>query len=227
MQADLPYPRLAPLVAALSAIIIVQVSLMGVMQVAVLASYIGLFPWLKAFVSTHFAQLIAAHLALTATIYAFVITWHYRVVANASVLQPDPRRMTSKWAVAWWFVPVANLLQPLRSLSQTWNTSVDRSADPTGPATPVVTIWGLFFLAAIVMTLVWLNRMGVFGLAEGELPRRATPPGTEFWTTAIWFTLASLPLIVIVQAITASQMAWARDVGAVTPEGDAVPRTAL
>jgi hypothetical protein len=216
MQADLPYPRLEPLVAALSAIVAGQILLMAVMLSAVLGGYIDLVPQLTAFVGAHFAKLIGAHLALTAAIYALVIAWHYRVVANAHVLQPDPRRIMPALAVIWWFVPIAHLLQPLRSLSQTWNTSVDRSADPTGPATPVVTIWGLFFLVAMVMTLVDLGQ-----------PRPVIPPGTDFWTTAIWFTLASLPLMAIVHGITSAQMARADEVGAVAPEGDVVPRAAL
>ncbi|MEQ8145167.1 DUF4328 domain-containing protein [Streptomyces sp. OP7] len=50
-------------------------------------------------------------LALLATATVFII-WFHRVRQNAEVFAPDTQRRSAGWAIAGWFIPVANLWIP-------------------------------------------------------------------------------------------------------------------
>ncbi len=67
---------------------------------------------------------------LVGTVVSFT-RWELRVARNARQLQPALRRSPA-WAVAWWFIPLANLVLPYRVLGELWSAS-GRDGSP-GPA---------------------------------------------------------------------------------------------
>lgn len=95
---------------------------------------------------------IALWLGLQAALLLALLVWTHAAVANAQAMAPDDRRIGRWMAVIWWFVPLFNLFQPVRVMSQTWNTAVDGSANVIGPAAAPVAGW--WILAAI--GVVWL-----------------------------------------------------------------------
>lgn len=95
---------------------------------------------------------IALWLGLQAALFVALLVWMHAAVTNAAAQSPDSRRIGPWMAVAWWFVPVFNFFQPVRAMSQTWNTSVDGGADINGAAAAPVAGWWL--LAAI--GVLWL-----------------------------------------------------------------------
>lgn len=69
-------------------------------------------------------------LILVSTVISFT-RWEHRVARNARSLEPASRQSPG-WAVAWWFVPVANLVMPYRALGEIWRASGRDGT--TGPA---------------------------------------------------------------------------------------------
>ena len=80
--------------------------------------------------------------------FFLLVVWVYRAATNAALIMPDERWIRPWWTVIWWFVPIINLWQPIRSMSQIWNASVDHDIDLNGPAAPAVTTWWLLQLFA-------------------------------------------------------------------------------
>ncbi len=86
---------------------------------------------------------LAIWLGLQGALFVAVLVWMHAAVANADALAPDPRRIGPWMAVVWWFVPLFNLFQPVRVMSQTWNSSVDKAPDIDGAAAAPVAGWWL------------------------------------------------------------------------------------
>lgn len=57
------------------------------------------------------------------TIVAFLM-WHYRIAKNAQALGAE-LRISPGWAVGWWFIPIASLVMPVRSISE-----ISKDSDP-------------------------------------------------------------------------------------------------
>jgi Domain of unknown function (DUF4328) len=148
MRGKLPY-RLPRLTSILEAINLGQI----VFAVAtVLAIGCGLLGLLPSFV-TLLPQLVIGWIVTVGLGTVLLLVWMHHAAANAAVLAPDPRRIRPWMAVIWWFVPVFNLWQPIRCMSQIWNTSVDADMDLNGPAAPPVTLWWLLLLFTPVPVL--------------------------------------------------------------------------
>jgi Domain of unknown function (DUF4328) len=208
MQAELPY-RLDWISGFLEAVSFGQI----VFAVAgILAIGCSLFGILPSFVML-MPQLVLAFAATSLLGVIVLLIWMHHAVANAGHIAPDPRRIGRWWVVVWWFVPLFNLWQPIRSMSQTWNTSVDTHIDMNGPAAPPVTVWWLLLLFA------------PFPLLTSE------PTALAEWHALALFLLmnaaSAASLITIVRYVTRGQLAKVDEVGAVAPEGDGVPRAAL
>lgn len=56
--------------------------------------------------------LIATYLGCTVA-GVFVIAWLWRARANAAAISAAPHRLSAGWAIAGWFVPIANLWVPM------------------------------------------------------------------------------------------------------------------
>jgi hypothetical protein len=93
-------------------------------------------------------------------LFMAVLVWMHGAVANAQAQAPDDRRIGPWMAVVWWFVPLLNFFQPVRVMSQTWNTSVDGAANINGPAAAPVAGWwilaalGCFWLPLSLQALI-------------------------------------------------------------------------
>jgi hypothetical protein len=63
---------------------------------------------------------------------ALFCIWVYRASSNASVFSPNRLRVSPAWSVAWFFIPIAHLWQPFRSLREIWVASqkAERASTP-------------------------------------------------------------------------------------------------
>jgi hypothetical protein len=50
-------------------------------------------------------------------------SWTYRANYNARQLGATGMKFTSRWAAGWYFVPIANLFKPYRSMKEIWQAS--------------------------------------------------------------------------------------------------------
>lgn len=116
--------------------------------------------------------LVAKALAYIATVVAFLV-WIHRAYRN---LRAFARRteFTPGWAVGWWFVPFANLVQPYNVVKEMWTKSdpaVDFSngyadAGAGARATFPVGVWWLFWIVSNVAAQVYSRLSNESGLAS-------------------------------------------------------------
>jgi len=76
------------------------------------------------------------------------LVWIHRVSTNLQALSGEKLEFTPGWAVGWFFVPFANLVQPYRVLRDLWRVSHRGKHDPA-----VVVVgwwWGLWLLGYVL-----------------------------------------------------------------------------
>jgi hypothetical protein len=78
------------------------------------------------------------------------LRWQHRSQTNLRLRRPDAR-YTPGWAVGWWFIPIANLVMPYRTMRELWQGSHSDGA-LTEPSTRV-SLWWVALLA--------MNSLGV------------------------------------------------------------------
>jgi hypothetical protein len=98
----------------------------------------------------------------TAVCAGMFIWWLRRATCNVPALGAAGQEFTPGWAIGWWFIPFANLVQPLRVVNQAWRAS-DSSAIRSGDAYA----WKRASVGGIVM-FWWLAWIGA-SLAGGIL----------------------------------------------------------
>lgn len=123
------------------------------------------------------------------------LMWLHRCYRNLPALGATELRFSPRWAVGWWFVPLANFVQPVRVVIEVWQASNAAQGQNTraGRArlgTPLrIWLWWGLWVGSIVVLL---------------LPGATTNPallaeiGTEFGAGAIAIT--------IIRAITRFQV---------------------
>jgi hypothetical protein len=82
------------------------------------------------------------------------LIWEYR--AQANLLERGTRsEFTPVWAVGWWFVPVANLVQPFRVMRGLWRGSAPAASPPASSRTSsaIVGWWWALWLAGSVVSI--------------------------------------------------------------------------
>ncbi|HET9638693.1 MAG TPA: DUF4328 domain-containing protein [Allosphingosinicella sp.] len=94
--------------------------------------------------------------AFFALIACFILVgrWIYRTNANAHLLSDD-MTITPGWSVGWFFVPLANLVQPYVGVKETWRAShhaggLNEEAD----SALLPWWWGLWLLTNILSNIV-------------------------------------------------------------------------
>jgi hypothetical protein len=114
---------------------------------------------------------------------AVFIWWLRRAIVNTHALRNQDLPFTPGWAIGWWFIPFANLVQPLRVAFQAWRGSdagAIQSGDPhawkRAPVNPLLVVWWV----------VWL----VSGLVGGSA--YSTYDGTDDFNTARDASMAML-----------------------------------
>ncbi|MGW4367811.1 DUF4328 domain-containing protein [Nocardia takedensis] len=80
-----------------------------------------------------------------------VIRWLVRARANAELLSPTGHRLSARWAVAGWFVPLANAVLPLLVV-----IDVVRASGPDGRGSRATGVWWASWLVAWSLLLVGL-----------------------------------------------------------------------
>ncbi len=82
-------------------------------------------------------------LVFIATVVAWLI-WQYRAQVNAQHLTTKKLTFSPGWAVGWWFIPFANLVQPFRAVRELWQASgTTGSVEGTWP---VLVLWWIAWL---------------------------------------------------------------------------------
>lgn len=143
------------------------------------------------------ALLLDALLTLV-TIVVFSM-WIYRAAANVVAADVAGFNFTPGWAVGWYFVPFANLVQPFVAMRQIWNAShADGKEIDCG--NPVLTLWWTTWLVSNVSANISM-----------QMALRATTPETYQLSLQIGVasTIINLALLVVglqlVERITAAQ----------------------
>lgn len=130
-------------------------------------------------------------------VIAFCI-WTYQAARNAKSLSTLPQKISPGWAVGWYFVPLANLWMPFKSVREIWW----RSAWPqVERAPPILNIWWILWVACNI-----LDRAAGKLLNSDDLALLTTAAAVNAVMAIVWVAPASL-LIWIVIRITTMQAA--------------------
>lgn len=87
-------------------------------------------------------------LAMLVLAYVLNGIWIVRAAGNAAKLDPHEGRISSGWALGWFFVPIANLFKPYAAMRQTWVTSVDGPGSMDNPAPVFMRWWWAMWIIA-------------------------------------------------------------------------------
>ena len=69
-----------------------------------------------------------------------VAMWLYR--AHASLREMGfETEVSPGWAVGWYFIPLANLVMPYKSMKDLWNTSLSDTGDFSSTAPTAINVW--------------------------------------------------------------------------------------
>ncbi|HMC91185.1 MAG TPA: DUF4328 domain-containing protein, partial [Allosphingosinicella sp.] len=91
--------------------------------------------------------------AVSATFLVSVVLvgcWIYRASANAHALSAD-MTIRPAWAVAWFFVPFANLVMPFQAMKETWRESHEAAGLYDQAETPLLAWWWGLWIAVNVL----------------------------------------------------------------------------
>ncbi|HEX9236311.1 MAG TPA: DUF4328 domain-containing protein [Actinomycetota bacterium] len=81
------------------------------------------------------------------------LMWQYRAHANLISLRVEQRRYSPQFAVAWWLIPLANLVMPLLVTIELWKASGARRNEGAvwkeQPTPPLLIAWWVFWVARI------------------------------------------------------------------------------
>ncbi|HTG47312.1 MAG TPA: DUF4328 domain-containing protein [Actinomycetota bacterium] len=144
------------------------------------------------------------------------LIWQHRATSNLWAWGRPNLRISPGWAVAWWFIPFANLVMPFRAVRE-----LDRRSPGPGapfPGGPLLGAWWATYLlgtytagiAAVVAVLrgVWAS-FDVIGADEGP---RTVDLSASFHAIAPWTlvgavltAIAAVLAILVVRRIEASQ----------------------
>jgi hypothetical protein len=99
--------------------------------------------------------------------------WQHRSHANVRALGTADVKFTPRWAVGWWFIPIANVVQPFRAMSELWKASDPEAGavDWKGKTSTVLLAiwWAAWLLRVYVFPSLAFNATGAFSTA-GEHP---------------------------------------------------------
>jgi hypothetical protein len=142
------------------------------------------------------------------------LMWVYRAHLDLKLFTREPLNFTPGWAVGWWFIPFANLVQPCRVMGEIWRRSDARHGATwgTGGAPLLLVTWWIAFLVEGVLGRIVL-RMSVSAEKLPELIRAA-----QFEIAAGIWDLVAIPLaIAVVVAIMRAQQRRRAELAAETP----------
>lgn len=134
-----------------------------------------------------------------------LLVWIWKARANLRDLGLDGLRHGPWWAVAAWFVPIANLFVPFQSMRELWNRSAGEDEfQATGPVGPVSGWWACWIgggvLTAIFTATILIDAQpGVYVVTSPAMISIIVLLGTVMTQASVVF------LLVVVRRITALQ----------------------
>lgn len=99
-----------------------------------------------------------AMLGLSLAQAIFSLRWMYVMNSNCHGFGAEGMKFSPGWAAGWFFVPIANLIQPFNAMREIWRVSTN-PADWRGiPTTPLLVAWWALWLggAAVSVLSVWI-----------------------------------------------------------------------
>lgn len=78
------------------------------------------------------------------------LRWVYRLNANSHLLSDDVR-ISPRWNVGWFFVPLANLIKPFEGLAQSWHASQVWLQESMSDVPSVMRWWWGFWLVYTIV----------------------------------------------------------------------------
>ena len=124
----------------------------------------------------------------------FVSRWVYRSYRNLEPLGHQSRMSPAK-AVAWFYIPIANLWKPLGVVREIWDATIQRSA------TGVMGVWWACWLAGCVAGTLqfWVS------IHEPSAPASRIVPLLLSFPSDLLFIAAALLLVKIILSVTSEQ----------------------
>jgi len=135
-----------------------------------------------------------------------VLTWIHRANYNARQLGADDMRFTPRWAVGWYFIPVAWFWKPYQAMKEIWLASANPSDWRGRLASPLLLWWWIF----------WIVPFWGVSLVDWWAGRRLDERGAEIVqastgiASALMDTALALILIAIIRRVHHNQMAHHR-----------------
>jgi hypothetical protein len=155
-------------------------------------------------------------IAFIATVVTWCM-WQHAAQRTAIAMSSQPLNFSPGWAVGWWFIPFANLVQPFRTVKELWKAS-HGGAWENMKTWGVIPVWWAFWLASFVH--VWFGESSAnFGFGIGTVGR-APQTAAEIANRDSWEivsllirVVAAVLAVLIVRAIVSLQeravAAWA------------------
>jgi hypothetical protein len=173
-----------------------------------------------------------ASLLTLGTIITWLV-WQHRAQRNLWAIGVPGLRFTPGWAVGWWFIPFANLVQPLRAMKELWlasgpdTTGLEWRGRPTPPLLPLW--WSAYIVVPIVGGIFFFVRVFSFierSVTRAELERFAREISRFQLIIGIANVIAAALAIMVVRNITARHTerlvrAQSEPVGTAPVAGDA------
>jgi len=95
---------------------------------------------------------------LLVVIAVFILKWIYRSAKNVIALGFHTMKTSPRWAIGWFFVPVADLYMPYKTMKEIWRGSQSPGTKATGTSI-IGWWWGLLLLFFVLDQLaLWLGR---------------------------------------------------------------------
>jgi hypothetical protein len=143
------------------------------------------------------------------------IWWTRRATCNVHAFNVANPEFTPGWAVGWWFIPFANLVQPLRVINQAW-----RASDPEAVSSPDRTAWKRVGVTPLVLVwwLMWIIANAVSSSAsrvydDTERLRTLENSATVVLVAEFGVLAAAVLAILVVSQVTARHDAAAQRLG--------------
>ncbi len=130
------------------------------------------------------------------------IWWMQRAVGNLPALGSNGQQFSPGWAIGWWFIPFANLVQPVRVLLEAWRGSATRTQlEPdeswnSRPNDPIIIVWWLACVAGWVASNFIVSRLDALALND---PDRMVWGIAASCVDAALILLAGLAMAVVVR----------------------------
>jgi hypothetical protein len=127
------------------------------------------------------------------------LRWLYLAKANAFAFGAEDMMISPGWAVAWFFVPLANLVMPFVAMRETWKASAEPRDWQAAPAPVTLLFWWAAWLGAGAAGVIAFRMTADFG-------KDAAAAAQILFLAADLLSVASALLLVrIVAAIQAMQ----------------------